>query len=232
MSIEIEIENIAGIRTGGATLETGVTTVTASNWQGKTSFLTALQVGMGTEKSLTEGAERGRVGILTEESNHQVAVEKDGPDVVRNGTPYLTDEYDRIRADLFAFLDEDNEIRTAVRNSENLEPLLTRPLEFENIDERIRRLKDERDQVERELERATDAADELPGVIESIAEYEAELDSLREQRSELNEAGEENLEAKRDELSEVRAKRDRIDNKIERLEQTIDRTEEQLAAKR
>lgn len=232
MTIEIEIENISGIRQGRATLPAGVTAVKGSNWQGKTSLIDALQVGMGTKTALTEGAENGTVSLSVEGSEYEVRVERSQDGTVLTGGPYLSDEYDRIRARLFAFLDETNEIRTAVRDGENLEPLLTRPLDFEDIDERISKLQTEREQVERELERATDAAERLPHVVEDIAEFEAELDDLRERKADLQGSESSDSNANRDELSNARAERDRTESTIERLENALERLEEQLSEKR
>lgn len=232
MTIELAIENISGIRQGRATIPEGVTAVKGSNWQGKTSLIDALQVGMGTKTALTEGVETGTVSLDVEGTEHNVRVERDGTEIVRSGGPYLTDEYDRIRARLFAFLDERNEIRTAIREGADLEPLLTRPLDFENIDERIRELRDEREQVERELERATDAAERLPQLTEDIAQTESELEEIRERKAALSDNATRSGDGKRDELSNVRAKRERTESKIERLEKTIQRIEEQLAEKR
>lgn len=232
MTFEVDIANVSGIKSGHATIESGVNAVRASNWQGKTSLLDALQVAMGTKTTLTEGTDSGQVRLRLGEAEYTVELVRNGTEVSRTGEPYLTAEYDRVRAELFAFLDESNPIRRAVRAGETLEPLLTRPLDFENIDERIADLTGEREQIEREIERATDAADELPGVIEDIREYESERDELTAELDEIDTVADDDIDAKREGLSASRAERDRIENRVERLRETIERTETKLSEQR
>jgi len=230
MDWQLSIENVAGIRSGEATLEPGVNAVRASNWQGKSSFLASIETVFGTATPLTEGQDTGRVRLETADATYTVELERTDGTVSRSGTPYLTTEYDRARAAQFAFLGEDNGVRRAVRNGDDLEAVLTRPLDFENIDERIAELRAEREQIERELERATEAADRLPQLQQRVTDLEAELDALREERAELEtEAADTDA---RQELSELRAKRDREDDRIERLETTAERIRETLAEKR
>jgi len=134
MSWELSIRNIAGIRSGTATLETGVNGVRATNWQGKSSFVTAIETAMGTERTLTEGEDSGHVELSTEEETYTVELAREGETIQRQGNPYLSTHKERTAASLYAFLDDTNEVRKAVRNHENLESVLLRPLEFENID--------------------------------------------------------------------------------------------------
>ncbi|AZH26426.1 archaea-specific SMC-related protein [Haloplanus aerogenes] len=230
MRWQLSIENVAGIRSGDATLEPGVNAVRASNWQGKSSFLASIETVFGTATPLTEGQETGRVRLETDDETYTVELERTDGTVSRSGSPYLTTEYDRVRAAQFAFLGEDNDVRRAVRNGDDLEAVLTRPLDFENIDEQIAALRTEREQIERELERAEEAADRLPQLQQRVTDLEAELDSLREARADLEtEAADTDA---RQELSELRAKRDREEDRIERLETTAERIRETLAEKR
>jgi len=231
MAWHLSIENIAGIRRGEADLEPGVNAVRASNWQGKSSFLAGIETAFGTATPLTEGQQTGRVDLTTGEQDVAVELTRSNGTISRTGTPYLTTEYDRVCASLFAFLDEDNEVRRAVRNGDNLEAVLTRPLDFENIDEQIRDLRTEREQVERELERAREAADRLPQLQQRVTSLESELDSLRTERTDLETDTDGDADA-RSELSELRAERDRVSDRIERLETTAERVRETLAEKR
>lgn len=230
MTWKLDIRNIAGIRRGSTSLEPGVNAVRGSNWQGKSSLLAAVKTAMGTESTLTEGADEGHVRLETDDGTITVELRRDGDDVVRDGEPMLSDEYDAARADLYAFLDETNEIRRAVRDGNNLEELLTRPLGFENIDERIAEYKHEREQVEAELDRATEAARKLPGVEADIAELEGELDDLRSERDEIETGSTESSELaeKRETLSDARAEREQVENLVEQLERTIEHTREKL----
>jgi len=231
MTWHLSLENIAGIWQGDAHIEPGVNAVRASNWQGKSSFLAGIKTAFGTATPLTEGQSTGRVVLQTDDEKIAVDLERMNGSVSRSGQPYLEDEYDRICAELFAFLDEDNDIRQAVRTGENLETLLTRPLDFENIDEQIADLQTEREQVERELERADQAAERLPQLQQRVTSLEDELEELRAEREAIDDDGPGESDA-RDELSELRAERDQVTTKIERLETTAERVRETLAEKR
>ncbi|MFB6108353.1 MAG: archaea-specific SMC-related protein [Haloplanus sp.] len=230
MTWRLSIENVAGIRCAEARLEPGVNAVRASNWQGKSSFLAGIETAFGTAAALTDGQSSGRVALSTPDHEVTVSLERTGGSVTRTGTPYLTDDYDRVRADLFAFLDEDNELRRAVRDGENLEALLTRPLDFENIDERIADLRAEREQVDAELERAEDAADRLPALQERVTSLESELEELRAERRRLDDGDDDGAAADdRAELGELRAERDRVETRIERLETTVERVRDRAS---
>lgn len=232
MTWNLQIENIAGIRRGDATLERGLNAVRATNWQGKSSFLRAVETAMGTKLPLTEGADRGRVTLRTSGGDYRVDLRRAETGVVRDGSPYLVSDYDLACAALYAFLGEDNEVRRAVRDGENLKEVLTRPLDFENIDEQIRECKDERERVEAELERAREAADRLAGVEARISELEERYRELRQRRDEARVERAGDPDGARERLSESRAERDRLQNRIDRLERSVERTEAKLTERR
>lgn len=230
MTWYLEIDNVAGIRSGSATIKPQTNVIRASNWQGKSSFIRAIKTAMGTDRTLTEGESTGRVQLKTPDDTIEVDLERAGTAISRSGTPYLSDEYARTCAELFAFLDESNDIRRAVRSGESLEPILTEPLELENIDEQIAELKHERERVEREFERATDASDRIPTLQRKIEAAEEELATLRSERSDL-ESGEgehEDVESLRKEVSDVRSEKAQVEDLIERTTNAIERTQETL----
>ena len=231
MAWHLSLENIAGIRQGDAHIQRGVNAVRASNWQGKSSFLAGIETAFGTAAPLTEGQSTGHVVFRTDDEEISVELRRRNGTVTVTGDPYLSEEYDRVCAELFAFLDEDNPVRDAVRNDETLESLLTRPLDFENIDEQISDRKVKREQIERELEQAKDAADRLPRLQQRVTELESELDELRAERADLDDdsAGETEF---RQELSDLRAERDQREKRIDRLEGTVERLEGSLSEKR
>ncbi len=233
MTWEVEIEHVAGILSGAATVEPGLNAVRASNWQGKSSFVAAIETALGTATPLTEGKDRGRVHAETPGGEVAVDLVRENGEVRRRGEPYLTDEYDATRADLFACLDETNDIRHAVRTGGNLAEPLLRPLEVQNIDNRIADLQHEREQVESELAKAREATDRLPAVRERVGRLETELADLRERRETL--AGETDSTAvasSRRELAGARSERERAADQVDRLENDIERIEAQLREKR
>lgn len=226
----LRMRNIAGIQRGTAVLKPGVNAVRGGNWQGKSSFIHALEAVMGTETPLTESEDTGRVELETADATYAVELQRQDGAVACDGHPYLADEYNRICADLYGFLDDDNEIRRAVRSGENLEELLTRPLDFENIDEKIAKKKNERQSVETEIDRAQDAANRLPAIQEQITQLESELEDLRNERDALPDQDRSEDETDiRESLSQARAEQTKVEQRIDRLETAIDRTESKLS---
>lgn len=231
MTWHLSIENIAGIRRGDAQIEPGVNAVRASNWQGKSSFLAAIETVFGTAAPLTEGERSGRVVLSTESDEFTVEIEQTAGTISQSGEPYLTDEVDRVCAELFAFLDETNEVRQAVRVGNNLESFLTRPLDFENIDEQIANLQAERDQVETERKRVEAAANHLPNLQTTVTNLESKLDDLHAEWEEIgdNVTGD---NAAREDLSDLRAEREQVKAGINRYESIAERVDETLEGKR
>lgn len=229
MTWEIHIKNIAGIIQGEATLTDGVNAVRASNWQGKSSFLAAIKASFGIDKPLTEGSDRGRVRLETESDDRTVEFVRDGFTVDRQGDPFLQSEYERISVELFAALDETNPVRKAVRDGEDLESLITRPLDVANIEGKIDDRQRQRDRVESELEEARKASAKLSEIEREIGKLEKELAKLRDERESL--AVDDDTPG-HEELSNVRAERNRVQDRIERLESTLERIDEHLVEKR
>jgi len=235
----LNIENIAGIRSGEASLRPGVNVVQATNWQGKSSLLEALQTVMGTTgmddraHPLTEGATEGEVGLETDTRTYATTLRRESESVVRTSETYLDEEVDRVCARLFAFLGEHNPVRAAVRDGGDLASLLCKPLEMEDIDERIASCRRERSRVETDIERAERATDELPQVQEAITRLEADLEPLEAKRDRLRDRLEDDDGTElRERLSEARAEHDRVEADIERIRNKIERKESRLADKR
>jgi DNA repair exonuclease SbcCD ATPase subunit len=241
----IEVEHIGGIRSGEATLNAGPNIIQASNFQGKSSLLAAIQTAIGTtgmfgeEHPLMEGEDEGEVTLETDEDSHTVSLSRsvgaERDTISRSGNPYLTDEQDRVAARLFAFLGEDNPIRAAVRekDQERLTELLIKPLETENIDLRIDNLRSEILEVKEELDEAETAHKKLPAAQEKVTQLESELEELKEERDELEEKVDEDTEQQdlRNELTNKQSELDRKERQLERLENQIERREEQLEEK-
>ncbi|MFB6205346.1 MAG: archaea-specific SMC-related protein [Haloglomus sp.] len=237
MSHGIEIRNVGGIRSGEATLDPGLNVVRGENWQGKSSFLTALQVVMGTtgvdegEHPLTDGSSEGVVTLQTPQGTYETRLVREGTTVRREGSVYLTDEQDRICARLFAFLGENNPVREAVRNDGDLAARLTRPLDIEDIDEKIGELKTERRSVEAEHERAAEASERLPALQSEVEQLTQEIEDLEQRRDELrpDEGGDSEAHSR---LSEKRAQREQLTDQIATLENKLERLESRLEERR
>jgi len=232
----LEISNVAGIRNGNATLEPGTNAVQASNWQGKTSLILAIRSVLGASvgpDTLTNGADSGYIHLQTGDNEYERRLERTGDSVSVEGNPYLVDEDQQAAAELFAFLDETNAVRTAVREGNDLTPLLIEPLKREDIEGQINELKSQRKSVEVELERANEAAEQLPTKIGDINELETEISELKTQLEELEgesgDSGEQ--EQLRAELKQARRKREQVSQRINRLEGKISSLESQIDKK-
>ncbi|MEA1932744.1 MAG: archaea-specific SMC-related protein [Euryarchaeota archaeon] len=235
----VSIENIAGIRSGSATVKPGLNVVQASNFQGKSSFIASIRTVMGAtghygDHLLTEGEDTGSVVLETNSDSYAVTVTREqGERPVRSGTPYLATDTDQVCARLFAFLGEDNPIRRAVRNGEDLTEYLQAPLELEDIDAQIRTLKEQRDAVDARIDTAETAAAELPAVQEKVTQLTTELETLRARRDELQQERVDDLQKgdPSDQLSSSKSRLQTVKNKIERIENRIERTTERKADK-
>ncbi|MDS0281931.1 archaea-specific SMC-related protein [Haloarcula onubensis] len=233
---ELEVSNIAGIRDGEPTVEPGINAVQASNWQGKTSLVTALRTVLGgsvTSSTLTDGVDAGHVRLRTPDEEYERRLRRTGGTVTADGRPYLTDEREQAVAELFAFLDERNRVRTAVREGEDLTPHLVEPLEREDIEGQIARLKAERETVEAELERAQQAAEKLPAKTDTINSLESELAELEAEADDLEgTADESGAQAElRTELTQARREREQASQRVNRLEGKTESLESQIADK-
>ena len=100
MAWTLVAENIAGIRAARTEIRPGKNVVRGANWKGKSSFLQAIETAMGTKAPLTEGASAGYVELEMEDGEYRVELERRNGTVIEEGTPYLTDEYDRICAEI------------------------------------------------------------------------------------------------------------------------------------
>lgn len=241
----LDIENIGGIHSGKATLKSGSNIVQASNFQGKSSLLAAIQTVVGTtgqfgeEHPLMEGEEKGHVTLETENHTYTTTLERSvevkGNTISRSGDTYLTEEQDRVAARLFAFLGEDNPVRAAVRekDQERLTELLTKPLETENIDLRIDSLRSNIEDIEEQLEQVDKATKKLPAAQEEVTQLEDELEELKERREELEEIVDEDTEQRdlRNKLTSKQSDLEGKERKLNRLENQIERRENQLEEK-
>ena len=239
---QVSVSNIGGIYEATANLEHGVNVVQASNFSGKSSFMNAIQTVMGTtgmfntQHPLTEGKENGVVELSSEEMTHSVSLERSPTDeVVRRGSPVLENDADQMCARLFAFLGEDNPIRSRVREQADLTELLQAPLDLENIDNQIATLKRKRDSKQEEIKTARRAEENIPAVKEAITTLEEEIDALRQKRNDVeSRVGDEITDNKSlsDDLATQRSEVSTLERRISRLQSQLAETETQLEEKR
>lgn len=237
----LEIRNVGGIHSAEATVNMGLNVVQASNFMGKSSFMSAIQTIMGTtgmydeDHPLTEGANEGSIRLETDSDTYEVRLERsDANATVRRGAPFLENDADQLCARLFSFLGERNPIRARVRNGTDLTDLLQAPLDIEDIDTKITERKRERESKRTQLEAAEQAEQNIPAVTEAINTLESDLEDLRERRADLaEEDGNDDSDAASvsDELADRRSSLSTTEQTISRLQDQIERTERQIDEK-
>ena len=193
--IRVEVENIGGIDETAVTLPPGVSILTGENATNRTSFLTALMAGLGSDRASLKGdADHGSVTIEIDGNTYSRTLTRRDGTVVFGGEPYLDDPE---LADLFAFLLENNEARRTIARGDDLREIIMRPVDTDQIEADIEACKRERQEIEDEIERLDQIEQDLP-------ELEAER---REKRTELEEA--------RNELDAVQSELESLDTGVE-----------------
>lgn len=225
MTCDVEFKHVGGILDGSAQIEPGLNVIRASNWQGKSSFLQALQTALGVAAPLTEGRSTGFVEYTSPSVSGRVNLERTEHAVLTTGDSYLNDEYDKARVELFACLGENNEVREAVRTGSDLADLMLRPLDFENIEERISQYRHKREQLDAEITRAEQAKKRRPKLRKRADQLETALSELRTEREQLSSCRPDNATSgSQGELSNIESELANVENRIERLEENIERT--------
>ena len=236
----LDVTNIGGIRSGTTTIDDGLNVIQASNFRGKSSLVAALRTAAGAtghydQHPLTEGATEGEVSLTTQSEEYNVVLERTSQNVVsRTGTPYITDETNQLCARLFACLDEDNPIRKAVRNDDDLTELLQAPLNIEDIDAQIAKLNEEKRAIEQQITEAERAGEQLPSVQETVTKLEGELENLRERRAELaeKETNKEQIDELSDQISSKSGGLTNLSSDISRIESEIERKQDRIEQKK
>ena len=177
--VRVEVENIGGISEASVSLPPGVSVLTGANATNRTSFLTALMAGLGSERASLKGdADRGSVRLDIDGETYTRTLQRQGDTVRFSGDPFLEDPE---LADLFAFLLESNEARRAISRGDGLRELIMRPVDTDRIDAEIESCKRRRDEIEAEIDRLDRLENEIPGLTEERQNKQAELDSVREE---------------------------------------------------
>lgn len=231
--IELDVKNIGGISQTTVEIRPGTTVLTGRNATNRTSLLQSMMAALGSTKTpLKADAEEGRVELTVDDQTHTRTVARQNGALVTGGDPYLDDP---TTADLFAFLIESNEARRAVARADDLRDIIMRPIDTDDIESRIRSLRDERDRIERELSNIQTFKQKLPELEQRRSELESRIAEKRDELAEIEEDidekdGEiegqnrkkEELETKLGELRDVRSQLQRVRNQITTQEQSID----------
>ena len=236
-SATVRVENIGGIDETTVSLSPGITALIGPNATNRTSFLQALAGALGGTRVTLKGDSReGRVSLALDGERYTRRLERENGSVDVAGEPYLEDPE---LVDLYAVLLEDNEVRRAVREDEDLRDAIMRPIDTEAIRREIGTLVDERKEIDEELDRLDVLAEELEEVEGRLEEKRArrdrieaeapdragagleddldeELRALREARTDL-ERVEDDLSIERKSLESLAEERDRVEERYESI---------------
>ncbi|MFA1610948.1 archaea-specific SMC-related protein [Halobellus rubicundus] len=231
-SAHFSVENVGGIDRTEVDIPPGVTVLTGKNATNRTSFLRSIMGAMGSERVALKGdADRGRIELTLGDTTYERTLKRVGDGVQFEGEAYLDDPE---VADLFAFLLETNDARQAAARDEQLRDVIMRPVDVEAIRSEIRRLEDEKGDINDELARIESEKRELPELErrrntlrekiedkrEELADLEEDIDdSSRDVEQGRKEQAE--LEDKLQELRETRSELESVRRKIERQEESI-----------
>jgi DNA repair exonuclease SbcCD ATPase subunit len=206
---KIEVENVGGIDETSVSIPPGVTVLAGRNATNRTSLLRALMGSLGSDDVSVKGdADEGAVELQIGDERYTRSFKRVDGSVVAGGDPYLEDS---TIGDLFSYLLEGNPARRAVQRDANLREFIMRPIDTEEIQSRINRLVDRREQIEDELEQ--------------IEALKARLPDLEAKRSELSDE----IEARRDELEAVEADIEAADTAIGQSLEQKQELEEKLS---
>jgi chromosome segregation ATPase len=242
----VHVRNVGGISEGQATLSPGVSLLSGENASNKSSFLRALSAVLGgDDPKLKSDADEGRVELETADDDYYVEL------TAQNGRSIVSDA-DRFSdlnqlCELFASLGETNPVRRAIVSGDDIYDLLMSPVDTEEIEAEIDRLKDRKDNIDSRLEKINRMEDRLPTLrtkanslqeeirdVEGSLETKRELIEEREADSGTNE-GKEILEKLKQKRTERETIRDRIRTQKEALESLhddLDEVSEKLAETR
>lgn len=220
----IKVDNIGGIDTASATIQPGVTALTGRNATNRTSMLQAIMAACGSENVTLKGdADSGAVELTIGEETYTRKLEASGDTIQFSGDPYLEEI---TTADLFAFLLEANEARRAVALGQDLRELIMRPVDTDEIQEEINRLKRERRQIEDDIDELEQKKRRLPKLEEKRSTLKSEIEQKQEEyeakKAELESAGA-SVEGKRQIKQELEEKIDDVHDRRDRLEALHDK---------
>lgn len=217
--IALDVSNIGGISETSVELGEEVTILVGRNATNRTSLLQAIRTSLGSAQTpLRSDASEGRVELQIDDETFDRELSRENGVIRTDGSPYLDDP---TVADLFAFLLEDNPARRAIERGDDLRELLLRPVDVDEIERRIRTLREERERIEATIE-------ELDSIEEEKEQLEAGRDAVEAELDEVNEA----LTSVREELedAEARVEGDAIatdsDAQVEELRDRRERLEE------
>jgi DNA repair exonuclease SbcCD ATPase subunit len=227
--ISVDVTNIGGISNTSVDLERGITALVGPNATNRTSLVQAIAGALGTEYvSLKGDAREGNVTLQVGDETYTRVLHRENGDIATDGDPYLEEPE---LAELYAVLLESNEIRRAIRHGGDLRDLLMRPVDPDEIGDRIADLVADRREVDAELDRLGILAETRTELVAKRDRIAADLanveDDLAEKRATLEEMDADG-EAEESELSEIRGALREVRTDLKEVERELEIERESL----
>jgi len=229
---EFSVENIGGIDSTQVSIPPGVTVLTGKNATNRTSFLQSIMAAMGSDQATLKGdAEEGHVQLTLSGETYKRTLTRTGDSVSFDGDGYLDDPE---VAELFAFLLETNEARQSVARGDDLREIIMRPVDVDDIKNRIRELEKRKDEVNDNLTTIEDRKADIPELEQQRAQIQEQIqdkkDELEKKEIEIGESNrdietgrreQEELEEKLDDLRATRSELESTRRQIETQTESI-----------
>ena len=233
--LSLDIENVGGIESDSVEFAPGLTILSGENATNRTSIINAIMAGMGSDRpSIRTGAQEGSVSLQYEGEIFERSVLSTDDGSVWQGEGLVSDIEN---FHLFSCLLRNNDFRRAVAAGDNVYDLVMRPVDTDQIENRIEELKTEREEIEQRrdnLSNKKNQRDQLQDEIENkesrINELEAELENIQEQIESIDET--ETQSDKLDETDELNDKLRELTDKENELKDALKRKRKQLEVKR
>jgi chromosome segregation ATPase len=210
--VQLKISKIGGIDSREVTFEPGVTVLAGRNATNRTSLLQAIMAAAGSDNVSIKGdADRASVEMRIGDETYERTLVRENGTVHASGSPYLQDP---TLAELFAFLLESNPVRRAIVTETDLRDVIMRPVNTEEIQQKIDGLLAERRDISNQLD--------------DLEEVKSRLPSLEQERTDLRER----IEETKASLQAVEEEIQNHDANVEESRQETDEVEKRLAALR
>jgi len=218
-AVELDVQSIGGIDETSVVFQPGVTVLAGRNATNRTSLLQAVMAAVGSDNvSVKADAEEAYVEMTLDEQTYTRTLERRNGTVATSGKPYLEDS---TVADLFAFLLESNDARRAVITGGDLQEIIMRPVDTDEIQAEIDLLIKERRQVDEELEELDDLKNRLPSFEEDRTRLESQIEEKKADLGDIEaeiEAADADVEQSREEQEELEEKLEELRTKRSDLE--------------
>jgi DNA repair exonuclease SbcCD ATPase subunit len=210
-SVEVAVENVGGIDEAAVSFSPGVTILTGRNATNRTSLLQSLMAGLGSENVSIKGdADEAYVELTVGEETYARTLTRHNGDIQASGNPYLGDSE---LADLFVFLLESNEARRTVELTEDLREIIMRPVDTKAIEDEIKYLQEERDEVERRLDNLQSLQATLPDLEQESQKLKVEIEAKENELEDTKEA----IETADQEVGATRDQKEDLDDALEQF---------------